>query len=282
MQHQVTQKDFLRWVIQEDIGSGDITTDNLIPESARSNADILAKAEGIVSGLGFAQQLIAEFSLSLIVKPIVKDGTAVKPGSLLATIEGSTRDLLRIERTLLNFMKHLCGVATLTSRFVKEVEGLSAQILDTRKTTPGMRALEKQAVRDGGGQNHRAGLYDMVLIKENHLAANKGQPLVELITGLKKKIPTGMQIELEVDSFGLLKEAVYCPIDIIMLDNFSISDVSKAVDIVRHASKSIQIEVSGNINLQTVRQYAKTGVDRISVGAITHSAPVLDLSIMIR
>lgn len=282
MQHQVTQKEFMHWVLQEDVGSGDITTDNLIPEEALSTADIFAKADGIVSGLVFAQQLLSEFSPSLHLIPKVSSGSVVKTGDLIAVIEGKTRDILRIERTLLNFLKHICGVATLTSLFVKEIEGLSVQILDTRKTTPGMRALEKQAVIDGGGHNHRIGLYDMVLIKENHLSAHKDQSLLELITDLKKKIPVGMQIELEVNSFELLEKAIHCPVDFIMLDNFKIAEVPKAVAIIKKAAPKILIEVSGNVNLQTVRKYAETGVDRISVGALTHSAPVLDLSIIFR
>ena len=282
MPNQISQKDFLHWVIQEDLGNGDITTDNLIPETAHSTADIIAKSEGIISGLVFAQYLLVELSPSLHLFPKVSAGSAVNPGDLIATIEGKTRDILRIERTLLNFLKHLCGVATLTSKFVKEVQGLPVQILDTRKTTPGMRTLEKQAVLDGGGHNHRIGLYDMVLIKENHLAAHKDKPLLEIITGLKKKIPACMQIELEVDSVELLKDAVLCPVNYIMLDNFQISDVPKAVDLVKKTNPKIFTEVSGNINLQTVRKYAETGVDRISIGALTHSAPVLDLSIIIR
>ncbi|MFH1429878.1 MAG: carboxylating nicotinate-nucleotide diphosphorylase [Candidatus Margulisiibacteriota bacterium] len=278
---QYSLNDYLEWVLSEDIGNGDITTDNLIPIESMSKARIVVKEEGVVSGLQVAEKLISVFSGQLKFMPKVKNGTYVKPGTLIAELEGKTRHILQIERTLLNFLKKLSGIATYTHKFVNAAKGHPVKILDTRKTTPGMRKMEKQAVVDGGGYNHRIGLYDMVLIKENHLAAHKGEALKEVITNLKKEIPEGTKIELEVHSFAILEEALNTDVDIIMLDNFNLKDAATAVKVVKGAGKRILTEISGNVTLDNVAVYAATGADRIAIGAITHSAPALDFSLLI-
>ncbi|MFC1478794.1 carboxylating nicotinate-nucleotide diphosphorylase [Candidatus Margulisiibacteriota bacterium] len=279
---QYSLNDYLEWVLSEDIGNGDITTDNLIPVDSMSKAQIIAKEAGIISGLQLSEQLISVFSGQLKFIPKVKNGTHVKPGTLIAELEGKTRHILQIERTLLNFLKKLSGIASHTHKFVAAVKGHPAKILDTRKTTPGMRVLEKLAVVHGGGYNHRMGLYDMVLIKENHLAAHKGEPLKEVIDNLRREIPAGTKIELEVHSFEVLEEALGTDVDIIMLDNFNLEDAAMAVKVVKGAGKHFLTEISGNITLDNVAVYAATGADRIAIGAITHSAPALDLSLLIR
>jgi len=273
--------DFIHYVLQEDIGSGDITTNSMVPKNVSSTAEIVAKADGVISGLKFCRQLIAAFSTDITVIAKIRDGEAVKKGELIATLKGGTRELLSIERTLLNFLQQLSGVATLTRQFVDAVDGTSAKILDTRKTIPGLRLLQKQAVKDGGGHNHRIGLYDMVLIKENHLAAYVDKPLLEVIRMVKRKQRPGIKVELEVDSLAMVSEAITCPVNIIMLDNFSVAQATEAVQIIKSAKREILTEISGNVSLKTVRAYAQTGVDRISIGALTHSAPALDLSMII-
>ena len=270
---------FFKEILNEDIGSGDITSTLLIPATSQSSAKIVAKADGVVSGLRLIPALLAAYRSRISVRPLMKDGQRVRAGDTVAELEGKTRDILTLERTLLNLLQQLSGTATLTRQYVDAVNRTSAHILDTRKTVPGMRALQKKAVLDGGGYNHRFGLHDMVLIKDNHLAHHQNTPLHQLIKTMRKQIPSGMKIEIEVDSLEMLERAIACPVDIIMLDNFSVAQAQKAVKIIRSSKKKVLIEVSGNITLKNVLQYAKIGVDRISVGALTHSARAVDIAL---
>ena len=263
----------LRSALAEDLGSGDVTTELFVPAEARARSRIVAKAAGVVSGLGVAVEV---FRIVAADRPIeieisAADGAAVSPGDEVMTIEGSARDLLIAERTALNFLIRLGGIATLTSRFVAAVDGTDAQILDTRKTTPGWRELEKAAVRHGGGTNHRFGLYDAVLVKENHLAF--GRDWAEAL----QERPEGMPAIVETENLAEFRRAMAAGADVVMLDEFTLDDVRVAREERGDAPRPL-LEVSGNVSLDNVRAYAEAGVERISIGALTHSAPSLDLS----
>jgi len=289
--------------LREDIGTGDITTDLLVPEVRSVKAKIVAREPGVVAGIGVAEEVFKAVE-SLIVrgkkkgkgiefKKKVKDGKEVKNGEILAEVRGSAQVVLTGERTALNFLQHLSGIATLTRRYVKAIKSTSprgkTKIYDTRKTAPGLRYLDKYAVTCGGGYNHRMGLYDMVLIKDNHwcIAGVRG---VDGVVGnrdlqqIRKNIPRGIKIEVEVDSLSELKRALAMDADIVMLDNMRLPALKKAVKMIRMSrerkgTRSPAIEVSGKINLESIKKIAQLGVDRISVGEITHSARALDISL---
>ena len=261
--------------LAEDLGDvGDITCNALIPEGMQSTASIVARADGILCGMPCALTTLRMVDDTLNIKVHKNDGDVLQIGDVIATLQGNARSILTAERTALNFLTHLSGIATLTSRFVKEISGTKAKILCTRKTHAGLRALEKYAVRVGGALNHRFGLYDAVLIKDNHLAA------VGSISAAVQKARTAVgkfiKIEIEVDTIEQLREAITTDADVIMLDNFNIERLREAVQLV---AGSVALEASGGINLQTIRSVAETGVDFISVGAITHSAQALDIAI---
>jgi nicotinate-nucleotide pyrophosphorylase (carboxylating) len=226
---------------------------------------------------------LARFGLAGGLEVFRAEGDRIHRGDILARVHGPMRSLLAAERTALNFLQRQSGVATMTRRFVDAVAGTAAAILDTRKTTPGWRALEKYAVRCGGGQNHRIGLYDMVLIKDNHLAwhdnAGAGDPVAVAVRAARGHAAAGIQVEVEVDSLVQLDRALSCGPDIILLDNFSLADLAEAVRRRNVRAPGIALEASGGVNLGTVRAIAETGVDRISVGALTHSAPALDIAL---
>ncbi len=270
----------------EDLGpAGDLTSTALIPVAATGRARLVARAPGVLAGLPAVERLAVEFGLKGGWDPHRLDGDSLERGALIARLAGPMRSLLAFERTALNFLERLCGIATLTAQFVSAVNGTRAAIYDTRKTTPGWRALEKYAVRCGGGLNHRFGLFDAVLIKDNHLAwltaalgTDGPDPIETAIARARAGTPAGTTIEIEVDSLEQLESALAsCP-DIILLDNLGPEQVSLAVERRDRMAPQVQLEASGGVTLGTVRGLAETGVDRISIGALTHSAPALDVA----
>ena len=264
-------------------GQGDITTESTIPDKARGAAEFVARTAGVVAGIPVLHLVAWRFGLGNWFRPLVKDGDRVQPGTPLASVAGPMRALLSMERTGLNFLQRLSGIATLTARFVSEVVETKAVILDTRKTTPGWRALEKYAVRCGGGKNHRFGLYDQVLIKDNHLAwmAHLGEPdpIVASVASARAKSPAATVIEVEVDTLEQFDRALVCAPDIVLIDNLGPAQLAEAVRRRDTRAPRVLLEASGGVNLATVAALARTGVDRVSVGALTHSAPALDIGL---
>ena len=264
--------------LAEDVGSGDVTTMAIVPEPAVAKAFMVAREPLVVAGLGLAEVVFRELSPSIKITPIVWDGQAVKEGQQLLTVEGSARAILSAERVALNFVQRLSGVATLTAQFVAAIKGSHATILDTRKTTPGWRRLEKYAVTCGGGQNHRFGLFDMVLIKDNHLAALKNEspnPIAAAVVRARASYPK-LKIEVEADTVEQVKQAIEAGADIVLLDNMNLIQLRLAAQKAKGRAKT---EASGGVNLSTVRDIAETGVDFISVGALTHSARAMDVAL---
>lgn len=272
--------------VAEDLGeAGDVTAAATIPEQARGVAAFVARRGGVLCGMPVVEMLAARFGLDL--RPYREqwdDGATLQAGATIADVRGPMRAILGFERTALNFLQRLSGVATMTARFVEAVHGTRAVILDTRKTTPGWRALEKYAVRCGGGRNHRIGLYDAVLIKDNHLAylAEGGDPIGRAIAAGRAAVAAGTIVEVEVDSLEQLDRALECGPDIVLLDNFEVEAMAEAVRRRDARAPGVLLEASGGVNLETVRGIALTGVDRISVGALTHSAPALDVALDVR
>jgi nicotinate-nucleotide pyrophosphorylase (carboxylating) len=267
--------------LREDLSQGDITTEALIPQTETGKAIIKAKAEGILAGTHIAAIVLKKVDKALKVEFARNDGDILSNGDIIANIEGRLSSILKAERLTLNFLQHLSGIATLTSTYVKEIEGLPVKIADTRKTVPGMRILEKQAVVAGGGINHRMNLGDSILIKNNHITAcmKHGMSLTAII--LKAKQQThfpAKTVEIEVANIEQAAKAVEAGADIIMLDNMSTDEMQKAVGLI---NRRTIVEASGGINLENVRQIAQTGVDIISIGALTHSARALDISLNI-
>ncbi|MCB8966079.1 MAG: carboxylating nicotinate-nucleotide diphosphorylase [Ardenticatenaceae bacterium] len=274
MDKTITQiKQIIAFALAEDIGPGDATSNLTLAADLQYNGRFLVKAPGIIAGLDVAQQVFNQVDATLTFSPLVADGSRVESGTIAATVTGPARSLLTAERTALNFLQRMSGIATMTHHFVDAVAGTRAVILDTRKTAPGLRAIDKWAVRLGGGQNHRYGLYDMVLIKDNHIAA------VGSITTAVERVraaTTSLPIEVEVKSLAELTEAVALNVDRIMLDNMSLAQMEEAV---RMVNGRIPLEASGNVTLETVPAIAATGVDYISSGALTHSVKALDISL---
>ncbi len=257
----------------EDIGDGDITTNNLITPGENKTAVFVAKKEGVVAGLPVAEMVFRKLDSSLVWNELKRDGNKVYPGDILAEFKGNYRALLSGERIALNFLQRMSGIATFTSLCVQEIEGLPVKILDTRKTLPGYRQLDKYAVRMGGGSNHRIGLYDMVMIKDNHIQVAGGiKPAVEAI---RKNIPVSIKIEVETTNPDQVMEALCANVDVIMLDNMSADKMAEAVALINKRAKT---EASGNMTLKTIRNVASTGVDYISIGSLTHSVKGLDIS----
>jgi nicotinate-nucleotide pyrophosphorylase (carboxylating) len=263
--------------LAEDRGAGDWTTRWIVPARARTEGTIVAKEAGVIAGLALASAVFLRLDPRVEFEAAVSDGDRVEPNQLVASISGPARAVLTGERTALNFLQRLSGVATLTRRFVDAISGTRTRILDTRKTTPAWRALEKAAVRAGGGDNHRAGLFDMVLIKENHAAV--AGSVAEAIRRVQDANTKGLRIEVEIHDLADLRAALDARVDRVLLDNMSLEKISEAVRLVRKRAAGIEIEASGNMTLERVRSVAETGVDFISVGAITHSATALDLSL---
>ena len=261
----------------EDIGDGDHTTLCCIPEDAMGKSKLLIKEDGILAGVEIAKEVFHRFDPTMQVEVLMGDGTKVKKGDVAMIVTGKVRSLLQTERLMLNIMQRMSGIATMTSKYVERLEGTHTRVLDTRKTTPGMRMLEKQAVKIGGGCNHRIGLFDMILLKDNHVdfAGGIANTINRCHEYLKQK-GLDLKIEIEVRNFDELKQAMDCGgIDRIMLDNFSVADTKKAVEIV---GGKYETESSGGITFDTLRDYAECGVDFISVGALTHSVKGLDMS----
>lgn len=261
----------------EDIGDGDHTTLCCIPEDAMGKSHLLVKEEGILAGVEMAKKVFARFDPTMKVTVYLQDGSHVKPGDIAFLVEGKVRSLLQTERLMLNIMQRMSGIATMTNKYVEQIKGTGAHVLDTRKTTPGLRMIEKQAVKIGGGMNHRIGLFDMILLKDNHVDFAGG--IANAINRCHKYLDNKnlkLKIEIEVRNFDELQQVLDCGgVDRIMLDNFSPEDTKKSVEIIAHR---YEVESSGGITFDTIRNYAEQGVDFISVGALTHSVKGLDMS----
>jgi nicotinate-nucleotide pyrophosphorylase (carboxylating) len=277
----LTCRHLVELALQEDVGTGDLTSQAVIPEALGGRAAFVARAAGVLSALPAAAQVFATLDARVRFEPLLRDGAAVQPGQRLATVAGPMRAILSGERTALNFVQHLSGIATQTRRYVDAVAGLKCQVLDTRKTLPGWRLLEKYAVRCGGGHNHRVGLFDGVLIKDNHLSAlglgrKKFRHAVEAARALHG---SAVPIEVEVEGLPELDEALGCAPDIVLLDNMPPDQLREAVRRRDAVTPRVLLEASGGVTLATIRAIAETGVDRVSVGALTHSAPALDIAL---
>jgi nicotinate-nucleotide pyrophosphorylase (carboxylating) len=263
----------VRMAIDEDIGSGDLTSEALFPPSRKGTARILAKEDLIASGLSVCAGVFEKLDPGCRFQALIQEGDRARKGKILAKVSGTLRSLLAGERTALNFLRHLCGVATETNRYVDQLKNTGCILLDTRKTTPGMRSLEKAAVRAGGGTNHRFGLYDGVLIKDNHIAT--AGSISRAVQRARRRVGPMVKIEVEAATLVHVRQALSSGADMILLDNMSTSQVAKAVALVHGR---IPLEASGNMNLASIRHYAKLGVNYISVGALTHSAKAADIS----
>jgi nicotinate-nucleotide pyrophosphorylase (carboxylating) len=263
--------------LREDLALGDITSEATVPADRQATAIMRAKQGGVISGLETARAVFARVDPTVRFTPLVTDGDHVSNGAKLADISGNARSILSAERTALNLIQRLSGIATVTAEYASAVEGTGASLIDTRKTTPGLRYLEKAAVRHGGGSNHRYNLGDAVLIKDNHLAAIGGKhPIRDAVTAAKRRAPHTAKVEVEVVDLAGVHEALDARADIIMLDNMSLDEMRRAVKLVDGRAL---LEASGGITQATIRDVAETGVDLISVGALTHSAPSLDISL---
>jgi nicotinate-nucleotide pyrophosphorylase (carboxylating) len=265
---------YLMNALQEDIGTGDITTLCCVPQEETSTAVFRCKQAGVVCGLEVGRRVFELLDSSVRFEPLVPEGTEVQVGDIVAKVSGPSRSILSGERVALNLMQHLSGIATRTHALVRQVEGTHAVIVDTRKTTPGMRVLEKYAVRMGGGTNHRFNLADGVLIKDNHIVASGG--IQQAVANARKTVPHTLKIEVETTNFAEIQEALEAGADIIMLDNMSCEEMRQAVALIAGRAK---VEASGNMGSRNVREVAETGVDLISVGALTHSVEALDISL---
>lgn len=275
MQRSPDMQTFLTQLLQEDIGRGDITSLSVIPEDVTAHYRFVAREPMVVSGMNLAMMLLAMMDERIEVKPEVLDGAFVPAGASLLEVKGPARSILAVERTALNMLQHLSGIATLTAQYVDAVEGVPVRIVDTRKTTPGLRELQKYAVRCGGGYNHRIGLDDGILIKDNHLAIVGS--IAEAVSRARVAAPQLMKIEVECDTLDQVREAVAAKADVILLDNMDTTMLKEAVGLCKAAH--ITTEASGGVSLNTVRAIAETGVDIISIGRLTHSAPAVDIGL---
>ncbi|HVA65719.1 MAG TPA: carboxylating nicotinate-nucleotide diphosphorylase [Elusimicrobiota bacterium] len=275
----MTIQEIIRAALREDLGArGDVTTRFFVPSGARLCGKIIAKAPGVVCGADIARKVFLAVSPSCRVQVKTQDGRPVKPGQVVMEVAGGPK-ILTTERTALNFLQHLSGVATLTALYVRETSGTKAKILDTRKTLPGWRELEKYAVRCGGGKNHRMGLYDAVLLKDNHWSLNRH--ISDAVVQVRRRYPK-MTIEIEAANLGQVERALQARADIILLDNMTPALIRRAIRAIRKQKPSTLIEISGGVSLKNVRALARLGPDRISIGRITHSAPALDMSLEIK
>ena len=265
----------IKLALAEDIGTGDVTTNATIMPETMASAELVAKEDFLLSGVSVAQRTFHLLDSEIAFEPLVFDGQSVKRGDVIAWIKGSAIYLLQAERVALNFLQRMSGVATLTKKFVKEVEGTNAVIVDTRKTTPGLRVLEKYSVRIGGGGNHRMALNDGVLIKENHITAAGG--ITAAVRRARQHAPHTLKVEIEVQNQDEVAEALNAGADILLLDNMSLEELRAAVELI---GQRAQTEASGGVSLETVRAIAETGVDMISVGALTHSYQAVDISML--
>ncbi|MFC4077142.1 carboxylating nicotinate-nucleotide diphosphorylase [Salinithrix halophila] len=267
-------QDIIRDALNEDLGQGDLTTEALIPEAAEGEALFIVKGEGVIAGLDVVEEVYRQLDPSVRVERLCSDGERVTPGTIIARVTGKTRTLLTGERVALNFLQRLSGIASVTRQVVDELEGLSCRVLDTRKTTPGLRLLEKAAVRAGGGTNHRFGLGHGVMIKDNHIAAAGG--LTQAVEKVREQLGHMVQVEMEADTLEQVEEALTLDVDAILLDNMDPCELREAV---RRIDGRIWTEASGGITPESARAAAQTGVNGISLGWLTHSAPALDISL---
>ena len=265
--------------IEEDINTGDITTESIIPATMNAVATMTAKQEGVISGLDIVRMVYERFQQDIVFTPYFKDGDAVKKGDVILKVEASYPTLLRGERLSLNIFQRMCGIATETAKYVRELDSTHTELLDTRKTAPGLRVLDKMAVKHGGGTNHRMGLYDMAMIKDNHIKMAGG--ITKAVEQVRSKIAPEIKIEVETTNLDEVREAIAAGADIIMLDNMDNATMTEAVAIIKATNPTIKTEASGNMNIPRLKEVAATGVDYISVGALTHTVKAMDISMNI-
>ena len=280
MQYENLINKLLDLGIEEDINTGDVTTESIIPESMNAVATMTAKQEGVVSGIEIVKMVYDRFQDDVVFTPYFKDGDFVKKGEVILKIEATYPTLLKGERLSLNLFQRMSGIATETAKYVRELEGTGTELLDTRKTAPGMRVIDKLAVKHGGGTNHRMGLYDMAMIKDNHIKMAGGIP--KAVEQVRAKIDPSIKIEVETTNLVEVKQAIEAGADIIMLDNMSNEAMKEAVDVIKASGKGIKTEASGNMSIPRLIEVAATGVDYISVGALTHTVKAMDISMNIQ
>ena len=280
MQYENLINKLLDLGIEEDINTGDITTESIIPESMNAAATMTAKQDGVISGLEIVKMVYDRFQQDVVFTPYFKDGDSVKKGDVILKVEATYPTLLRGERLSLNIFQRMCGIATETAKYVKELADTHTELLDTRKTAPGLRVLDKMAVKHGGGTNHRMGLYDMAMIKDNHIKMAGG--ITKAVEQVRANITPDIKIEVETTNLDEVREAIAANADIIMLDNMDNATMTEAVAIIKAADKGIKTEASGNMNIPRLKEVAATGVDFISVGALTHTVKAMDISMNIQ
>ena len=280
MQYENLINKLLDLGIEEDINTGDITTESIIPASMNGVATMTAKQDGVISGLDIVKMVYDRFQSDVVFTPYFKDGDKVKKGDIILKIEATYPTLLRGERLSLNIFQRMCGIATETAKYVKELEGTHTELLDTRKTAPGLRVLDKMAVKHGGGTNHRMGLYDMAMIKDNHIKMAGG--IAKAVEQVRARIAQGIKIEVETTNIDEVHQAIAAGADIIMLDNMDTQTMTEAVKIINAANKGIKTEASGNMSIPRLKEVAATGVDYISVGALTHTVQGMDIRMNIQ
>jgi nicotinate-nucleotide pyrophosphorylase (carboxylating) len=280
MQYENLINKLLDLGIEEDINTGDITTESIIPATMNAVATMTAKQAGVISGLDIVRMVYERFQQDVVFTPYCKDGDSVEKGDVILKIEASYPTLLRGERLSLNLFQRMCGIATETAKYVKELDSANTELLDTRKTAPGLRVLDKLAVKHGGGTNHRMGLYDMAMIKDNHIKMAGG--ISKAVEQVRSKIDPQIKIEVETTNLDEVREAIAAGADIIMLDNMDNATMTEAVSIIKAANPAIKTEASGNMNIPRLKEVAATGVDYISVGALTHTVKAMDISMNIQ
>ena len=280
MQYENLINKLLDLGIEEDINNGDITTESIIPATMNGVATMTAKQDGVISGLDIVKMVYDRFQSDVVFTPYFKDGDVVKRGDVILKIEATYPTLLRGERLSLNIFQRMCGIATETAKYVKELEGTHTELLDTRKTAPGLRVLDKMAVKHGGGTNHRMGLYDMAMIKDNHIKMAGG--IAKAVEQVRARIAEGIKVEVETTNIDEVHQAIAAGADIIMLDNMDTQTMAEAVKIINATNKGIKTEASGNMSIPRLKEVAATGVDYISVGALTHTVKGMDISMNIQ
>ena len=280
MQYENLINKLLDLGIEEDINTGDITTESIIPATMNAVATMTAKQAGVISGLDIVRMVYERFQQDVVFTPYCKDGDSVEKGDVILKIEASYPTLLRGERLSLNLFQRMCGIATETAKYVKELDATHTELLDTRKTAPGLRVLDKLAVKHGGGTNHRMGLYDMAMIKDNHIKMAGG--ISKAVEQVRARIAPEIKIEVETTNLDEVREAIAAGADIIMLDNMNNETMTEAVAIIKAANSAIKTEASGNMNIPRLKEVAATGVDYISVGALTHTVKAMDISMNIQ
>lgn len=280
MQYENLINKLLDLGIEEDINTGDITTESIIPASTNGVATMTAKQDGVISGLDIVKMVFDRFQDNVVFTPYFKDGDQVKKGDVILKIEATYPTLLRGERLSLNLFQRMSGIATETAKYVNELKGTSTELLDTRKTAPGLRVLDKMAVKHGGGTNHRMGLYDMAMIKDNHIKMAGG--IAKAVEQVRSRIDAGIKIEVETTNIDEVHQAINAGANIIMLDNMDTPTMAQAVGIINASGKGIKTEASGNMNIARLKEVASTGVDYISVGALTHTVKGMDISMNIQ